>query len=53
MKVRTSGNDRVFLLSQYIGDFHPEAHVKGFDGCNFIALICNKYSAIFFETFSI
>jgi len=34
-------------LSQYIGDFHPEAHVKGFDGCNFIALICKRNSAIF------
>jgi hypothetical protein len=50
---RTSGKERVFRLSQYIGDFHPEAHVKGFDGCNFIALICKRYSAVFFAIFSI
>jgi 8-oxo-dGTP pyrophosphatase MutT (NUDIX family) len=41
-----SGNERVILLSQYIGDFHPEAHVKGFAGSNFIALLCNKYCGI-------
>lgn len=34
-------------LSQYIGDFQPDAHVYGFAGCNFIALICNKNSATF------
>src|ERR1035438_8123018 len=34
-------------LSQYIGDFHPEAQVNGFCGCSLIALICSKYSAIF------
>src|ERR1035437_7141982 len=34
-------------LSQYIGDFHPDAQVNGFCGCSLIALICNKYSAIF------
>lgn len=33
-------------MSQYIGDFHPLAHVKGFAGSNFIALICNRFSAI-------
>src|SRR6476469_3815460 len=30
-----------------MGDFQPEAHVKGLAGCNLIALICNKNSAIF------
>ena len=35
-------------LSQYIGEFHPEAQVKGLFGCNFIALICNRNSAVFF-----
>ena len=28
-----------------MGDFQPEAHVKGLAGCNLIALICNKNSA--------
>src|SRR5690606_37360588 len=28
----------------------PETHVKEFLGCNFIALICNKDSAIFCST---
>ena len=28
-----------------MGDFQPEAHVKGLLGCNFIALICSKNSA--------
>src|SRR6201985_3617355 len=28
-----------------MGDFHPDAHVKGFSGCNLIALICNRNSA--------
>jgi 8-oxo-dGTP pyrophosphatase MutT (NUDIX family) len=41
------GCDNVILLSQYIGDFQPEAQVKGLLGCNFIALICNKNSATF------
>ena len=36
-----------------MGDFHPDAHVKGFDGCNFIALICSRYSAILFAVSSI
>jgi ADP-ribose pyrophosphatase YjhB (NUDIX family) len=31
-----------------MGEFQPEAHLKGFAGCNFIALLCNKYPAIFF-----
>src|SRR5690606_12672396 len=30
-----------------MGDCHPEAHKKGFCGCNFIALICNNKSAVF------
>jgi len=40
-------------LSQYIGDFHPEDHRKGFAGLNFIALICNRFLAIFFSKDSI
>jgi hypothetical protein len=39
MKVRIFGYDKVFRLSQYIGDFQPEAQVKGSFGCNLIALI--------------
>src|SRR5436190_10418844 len=34
-------------LSQYIGDFHPEAHVKGCEGCSFTAFICSRNSATF------
>lgn len=34
-------------MSQYIGDFHPEAHVKGEDGESLTAFICNKNSATF------
>jgi hypothetical protein len=30
-----------------MGDFHPDAHVKGLLGCNLIALICSKNSATF------
>jgi len=33
-------------LSQYIGEFHPDAHLKGFSGCKIIALICNNDFAI-------
>lgn len=33
-----------------MGDFHPEAQVNGFCRFSFIALICNKYSAVFNET---
>jgi MinD superfamily P-loop ATPase len=29
-----------------MGDFQPLAHVNGCSGCNLIALICNKNSAI-------
>lgn len=29
-----------------MGDFHPEAHKKGFSGLSFIAFICNKSSAV-------
>ena len=32
-------------LSQYMGDFHPDAQVKGLLGCSLIALICNRNSA--------
>src|SRR6201996_1650508 len=28
-----------------MGDFHPDAQVKGLSGCNFIALICSRNSA--------
>jgi hypothetical protein len=28
-----------------MGDFHPDAHVKGLVGCSFIALICSRNSA--------
>ena len=44
--VLIEGNDNVFLLSQYIGDFHPDAQVNGLSGCKIIALICNKNFAI-------
>ena len=40
------GKDRVFLLSQYMGEFHPAAHLKGLSGCKIIAFICNKDLAI-------
>src|ERR1700710_3174659 len=39
------GWERVIRLSQYIGDFQPEAQVKGLSGCNLIALICSRNSA--------
>lgn len=42
-----AGNERIKRLSQYIGDFHPEAHVKGFPGFNLIAFICKSNSAVF------
>src|SRR6476646_3350562 len=42
-----AGNERIKRLSQYIGDFHPEAHVKGFFGFNLIAFICKSNSAVF------
>src|SRR6056300_1603357 len=29
-----------------MGLFHPLAHVKGVSGCNLIALICNRLSAV-------
>ncbi|GAG67910.1 unnamed protein product [marine sediment metagenome] len=35
-----------------MGDFHPDAHVKGFAGFNLIALICNKFLPIISPTFS-
>lgn len=41
------GCERVILLSQYIGDFQPDAHVKGSFGCNFTAFTFNNSSAIF------
>ena len=33
-------------MSQYIGEFHPDAHLNGFSGCKIIALICNNDFAI-------
>ena len=36
INVLTSGNDNVLLLSQYIGDFQPEAQIKGFSGRSFM-----------------
>src|SRR5882757_5779613 len=39
------GCESVTRLSQYIGDFHPDAHVNGLSGCNLIALICSRNSA--------
>ena len=33
-----------------MGEFHPLAHLKGFFGLNFIALICNSDFAITFAT---
>ena len=36
-------------LSQYIGDFQPDAHVNGFLGCNFTALILSNFCATFFS----
>lgn len=33
-------------LSQYMGDFQPEAHVNGFSGFNFIAFICSSCFAV-------
>lgn len=37
-------------MSQYIGDFHPDAQVNGLPGCNLIALICRRNSATFCST---
>ncbi len=42
-----AGNESIRRLSQYIGDFHPEAHVKEFSGFNLIAFICKSNSAVF------
>ncbi len=35
-----------------MGDFQPDAQVKGFAGSMIIALLCSKYPAIFFATVS-
>ena len=45
MKVRISGYDSVLRLSQYMGDFQPDAQVNGFSGCTFIAFIFSSFSA--------
>jgi ADP-ribose pyrophosphatase YjhB (NUDIX family) len=47
-KLRIGGYDKVILLSQYIGDFQPEAHVNGVFGSNFIAFICKSNLAVAF-----
>ena len=46
-KVLILGYESVFRLSQYIGDFKPEAQVKGFSGFNSTAFIFNRNSATF------
>ena len=38
MNERTSGYESVTRLSVYIGEFHPDAQMKGLSGCNLIAL---------------
>ena len=48
-----SGYESVLRLSVYIGEFHPEAQVKGLSGCNLIALIFNSFSAKSCYIFSI
>jgi len=53
MKVLILGYDKVLRLSQYIGDFQPEAHVKGFAGSNLIDLICSRKSATLVSYFFI
>jgi hypothetical protein len=45
MKLRMAGYESVFLLSQYMGDFHPDAHVNGLSGWSLIALIFRSFSA--------
>jgi hypothetical protein len=45
IKLRIVGYERVFLLSQYIGDFHPDAHVKGLAGWSLMALTFRSFSA--------
>ena len=42
MEFLISGYESVFLLSQYIGEFHPAAHLNGLFGCKIIAFICNN-----------
>jgi hypothetical protein len=36
-----------------MGDFQPDAQVKGFEGCNLIAFIRNSFSAVSLRTFCI
>lgn len=48
--LRTIGYERVFRLSQYIGDTQPEAHVNGFSGFSLIALIFTRSGTIVFLT---
>ena len=44
-----AGYESVFRLSQYMGDFQPDAQVNGLLGCSFMAFICNSFSAILFS----
>ena len=50
---RISGYESTFLLSQYIGDFHPDAHVNGFSGLNITALMSRRDLATAFSIASI
>jgi hypothetical protein len=43
---RTEGKERESLLSQYIGDFQPEAQVKGLSGLSLMAPTFNSWPAI-------
>jgi len=45
MNVLIRGYDKVLRLSQYIGDFHPDAQVYGSSTLNVTAFICNRNSA--------
>jgi len=45
MNERTSGYESVTRLSVYIGEFHPDAQMKGLSCCNLIALTFSNFSA--------
>ena len=46
IKSLENGSESIILLSQYIGDFHPEAQTKGLFGLSFIASSLSKISAV-------
>ena len=46
IKSLENGSESIILLSQYIGDFHPEAQTKGLSGLSFIASSLSKISAV-------